>query len=406
LGVVVHRAHSHDLEFPMLPVILNYCWIVFQLVVFGDLLVSYCRHYLRRKKGSARLEVRGSKFLQPRCWTCCAQCLRIELTPRSYLILLAVVLPVNALFFYEDLGRPLCTPSRLEAYDITGFLANWPSGGGLQINPATWAMSSLSGKAFDPPMRISTKECYSYGSPEFQILAKLQAEVLPKQAYCESLLGSMMVDWRKENSGNEWQHDEDIWDEAFEFSLRLFSSLAGIVADGVSGWGSNFWFLKDMTDLFDMYFLTNADVEQMHEGRPLLAKNHLIGGYSQSYHSWVYGSIWLAFFTIFARALSAVGFQPHVWLAQRWGSSAEPEQLRSAVDAFCSLFFIELPFFLLRWLAWRHYGLPVSIMAVKNVLGVYEDLYMLGILRGFAIDDGKPRGFQLCCRCCTRRRAG
>merc|ERR1712232_957988 len=88
---------------------------------------------------------------------------------------------------------------------------------------------------------------------------------------------------------------------------------------------------------------------------------------------------------------------PIVGLLLRAGCKAEAEDLRNPVDATMSLVFIEIPYLILRWIAWYQYGVPVSVMGVKNVLGIVEDLHMLGIMRGFAGKDSKPRGIQLCC---------
>lgn len=409
LTVVVRRARGHGLDVPILPEMLHYVWVFFQLVIFVDLIVTYCMYYSQWSKNSERRKISGSRFLQPHIWSCCSWCLRLELAPRSFLMLLAVVLPLNALFFYQDLGRPVYTTSRLMMYESDDLLAGWPRAGGLEVDTTTWHVRDANGQAFEPPLRISGKECYSYDSVEFQILGRLQEEEMPKQAYCESLIGSMMVDWRKHHqSSRAWQHDEDKWDEAFEFALRLFSSLAGVVADSLTSGISNAWFLRDMTDVFDMYFLTFADVDQMREGRPLLAGSHKIAytEYRWPYHNLVCAAIWVAFVVVFLRALATSGFQPHVWLARRCGCTAETERVQNAFDALFSLLFVEGPFLTLRWLAWSKYGLPVSIMGVKNVFGIYEDLYMLGIVRGFGAADDKPRGLQLCCPlcgCCKRR---
>jgi hypothetical protein len=305
------------------------------------------------------------------------------------------MLPINVLFFYQFLGKPVYTPSRLSGKNVDGLLATWPRGGGLEIDVATWAMNVTDGEAFEPPLYITGKECYAYNSGEFRILGRLQFEEIPKQAYCETTIGTMMVDWRKESTDRAWQHEEDTWDEAYEFGIRLFAALAGVMADSAAGSQYTFWFLRDMTDVFDIYFLTYADVEQMHEGRPLLAGNHDIAGYEQSYHNWV--AFWLAvgFVILFLRALADIGFEPFIWMFRRCGCKAEHLALRRTFDALFSLFLIEIPFLCLRWVAWTQYGLPVSVMAVKNVFGIYEDLYALGILRGFNAGDKGPRGIQL-----------
>jgi len=213
---------------------------------------------------------------------------------------------------------------------------------------------------------------------------------------------------------DSWGRDEDRWDEGFEFNLRLFSSLAGLVADqlcaapdmgghatGLSSMG--FWFLKDMTDLFDMFMLTFADVGQMNEGRPLLEGVKAgYRGYQFSFHSLSFTFIALGVGVVFLRALPLLGREPVVCIfkaiGKKLGCRPKRHHLRRPIDAFFSLVIIEMPFLFLRGLAWLRYGVPVSVMAVKNVLGIFEDLTYLGILHGFDGANAANRGFRLCCK--------
>merc|ERR1711865_776885 len=103
-------------------------------------------------------------------------------------------------------------------------------------------------------------------------------------------------------------------------------SLAGIVADQ-TGDVTSHWFLRDMTDVFDMYMMAFVDVDQMHEGRPLLEGSHGLFGsgfLERSYHVIVGFYIWLGYCTVCLRALSLVGWMPVVNLIIRLGSKAEP----------------------------------------------------------------------------------
>merc|ERR1711862_235197 len=103
---------------------------------------------------------------------------------------------------------------------------------------------------------------------------------------------------------------------------------------------------------------------------------------------------------VILRALAVVGFQPFVFAARCCGLKGNSEgEVRSVVDGLLSMLFIEIPFLNLRWIAWRYYGVPVSVMGVKNILGIYEDLHRLGIVRGYGAENRKPRGLRfLCCR--------
>lgn len=333
--------------------------------------------------------------------------------------MLALLLPLNALFFYNGLGRPVYTPSRLKDYNVTELIkpGNWPVGSGLAVNINTWEVLKLNGTAthsFDPPLFVTGQQCYPATSAEYALLGRLHAvgnvsEDFPRQAYCDSLLGTMMADsFAAPTTPNKktWDQDADKWDEAFEFCVRLFSSLAGVVADQSEGVNTmmsmvGLSFLKDMTDVFDMFMLTFADVNQMHEGRPLLRKNYGLAGYEWSFHDLIEAWIGLGVCVVLLRALAIIGFTPFAKILRRACCPLSEAELRKSIDSFFSIMFIDLPYFTLRWTSWWHYGLPVSVMAVKNVLGIYESLYFLGIVQGFGSNE--PRGVRLCC---LRRRGG
>jgi len=417
LFIVSFRARALDqFFFPAWVEALNGIWVFAKIVLFADLAYVFFRYYCARPQDSERAKIGESEVRQPKMWVCLARCAGASMTPRGYLLLLSLLLPLNALLFYNGLGRPVYTPSRLVDYDVQKLLQPgvWPRGAGLEVDLSSWEVFRYDGGTsapFSPALLITSRECYSANSSEYLILGRLRggpdnaSETFPKQAYCEALVGTMMAGSFGSPpalSSKSWQHEEDTWDEALEFALRLFGSLAGIVADQSEGTNTmlsmvGFSFLKDMTDVFDMYMLTFADVEQLHEGRPLLAKNSGVESYEWSYHHLVFVWVWIGMICVLLRALAIVGFTPFVYVLERAGCSCRPEQLRKPIDACCSLTFIELPYLFLRWIAWRHYGVPVSVMAVKNILGIYEDLYYLGVVRGFG-DDEKRRGVRLCCR--------
>merc|ERR1712178_515712 len=107
--------------------------------------------------------------------------------------------------------------------------------------------------------------------------------------------------WRKSAGAAEWEHEEDTWEEGFNFTVRIFGALAGIIADKQldrSGGG----FMEDMTDVFDMYMLTFIDVDQMHEGRILLRRKHFFG--TIPYHDCVLLWLGLAYLSMIMRALA------------------------------------------------------------------------------------------------------
>mmetsp|Transcript_23778 Transcript_23778/g.56229 ORF Transcript_23778/g.56229 Transcript_23778/m.56229 type:complete len:529 (-) Transcript_23778:127-1713(-) len=414
LCIVLTRARALDqFFFPIWVESLNIVWMCVQFLLLADLMYVFFRYYRPRAEDLEKPKMSMSQVRQPKVWYYCVFCMRARMTSRGYLLLLALLLPMNALLFYNGLGRPVYTPSQLTAYNVTELLAPefWPRGSRLEVDLSTWEVFQSDNRtAFTPPLIISSRECYSSMSGEYRLLGRLRAgpggvaEEFPKQAYCEALVGTMMAGSFEQPPSvrdRTWQHDEDTWDEALEFALRLFSALAGIVADQSEGANTQlsmvgFSFLKDMTDVFDMFMLTFVDVDQMHEGRPVLTHNYGLDGYDWSYHDIVFVLIWVGMLFVLLRALAVIGFTPFVFVFQLTGCSCTSAELRKPIDAFCSMLFIELPFLTVRWVAWRHYGVPVSVMAVKNLLGIYEDLYMIGVLDGFG-EDRKPRGIRLCC---------
>jgi len=200
-------------------------------------------------------------------------------------------------------------------------------GNGLRVHLTTWEVSLANGAHLTT---IQSKYCYKPGGNEHEILVKLRHDDGgAKQAYCESLLGEMMaVGWLgeaptqdipehdvRENCrrglDSSWMQDHDLWEEVFDFNVRIFGGLAGLIADqalGREGGG----FLEDMTDLFDVYMLTFADVDQLHEGRTLLSEDTHF-----DFHWWVKFFLFLAYGTIFYRALATLGFTYITWFLTR-----------------------------------------------------------------------------------------
>lgn len=412
LCTVVARASAAGVDFPTGLIALHVAWMCFQFLLLVDLVYVYYRYLKPRPVDEERPKIDGSEVRLPKAWLSCLSC-RLDMRPASYLLMLSLLLPQNALFFYSDIGVPVYEANRLGGYDPTRLLLPgvWPSDGNVIVDRETWEVRSVRYGPLDPPLLLSAQRCYRPGSQENLIRGRLQGwepcekclERYPKQAYCDSLLGVMMAEsFGKDVSARDktWKQEEDAWEEAFEFSLRLFSALAGLVADQSEGQNSmismqGLSFLKDMTDVFDMYMMTFADVDQLQRGRPVLNDSFGARGYEAEYHYLVLISLWSGVVVVLLRAMAILGFQPFVHLIRRLGCNFATDDLRKPIDAFFSLWFIEVPYLFLRSLAWWYYGVPVSVMAVKNVLGIYEDLFYLGVVSGFGV-GGKRRGIQLC----------
>lgn len=417
LIIVSVRAEEHGAGFSTLVVTLNYLWILVHIFLLFDWWSVFLQHFTKvnilcccPSRKNIVIDT-DSKFPQPLSWIwlrksvgCCRRSCpdpgtpdyKLEtINPHTYLLLVSLLVPVNTILFYDGLASPVYSEQQLQNKNVPALLAGWPTGGNLTIDIIRGKITDSADTNFS--VLVNATNCYAMDSYEFEILQKLTDQSYPKQPYCETLLGTMMVNSAQsyDHSEDSWTMSDDRWDEAFEFSTRLFSALAGIVADTIQEdisspvtffGGMGFWFMKDMSDVYDMFMLTYADTSQLNEGRPVLsAFVNEMTGYHTSFHTHVYTWIWLGFFVVVLRALNLVGVHPVATLVRcclPCCKKSNGDRLRVQIDSVLSLCFIEIPYFCLRWLAWRYYGLPVSVMAVKNVLGIFDDLRYLGIVRG------------------------
>lgn len=345
-----------------------------------------------------------------------------DLKPRRYLLVLALLLPMNVLFFYRRIGKPVFDNPVMKAGSIDDLVENdqlcndvselRPSdkhvivGSSYSVDIFTWEVSSnVTGSMRKTPFYLSSQRCYHPNDFEYKILGQLQCNPSARQASCDSVLGTLLFD------KHGW--DDDLWEEVFGFLVRLFGAFAGVIADTMlakEGGG----FLEDMTDIFDMYMLSFEDVDQMHEGRPLLGSRSEV---SSNYHDWVPVFISTAYAAMILRALAMFGYRPLMQLMLRMGhpiaDQAEADQveigkakLQQSITAAMSLVCIEVPFLSLRAMALFKYQVPVSVLAIKNVLHCYKELRILRVVRGFGEERGhdvREEGVYLFW-CCRRRR--
>jgi len=386
--------------------IANYFWLGVQALLALDVMGTYLRYYRGRYDHTTSLShgaqqstlVSVSSFPQPVAWQCVTWCLQVELTPRKYLFLLALVLPMNVLLFYRDIGKVVYEPSVLSAFDVDGLLSSWPEGGGLRIGEETWAVDLISTN--ETLKVLLSNECYEPGSPEFQLMFKLRDDEIPKQAYCESTLGSMVSEaFRRTYPEMTWGHDDDIWEEGFEFAVRFFGAIGAVVADRQMGKGG---FLEDMVDIFDMYMLAFSDKDQMIEGRHLFSNE--VGPFwvrIMCFHTWVWVCLWIAYLTLILRALLLIGYTP-AWVSEFIESRMVAKEFQQIVSILMSLLFLEIPFILIRWFAWFDYNVPISVLALKNLFGLARDVHILGLDCCFVDRDARRRGLWKCLRQLTR----
>mmetsp|Transcript_135263 Transcript_135263/g.246642 ORF Transcript_135263/g.246642 Transcript_135263/m.246642 type:complete len:120 (+) Transcript_135263:3-362(+) len=97
------------------------------------------------------------------------------------------------------------------------------------------------------------------------------------------------------------------------------------------------------------------------------------------------------------RALSLVGYTPMSNLVARCGSPAPKSEIRVFTIALGSLLFIEVPFLTMRWIGWYTYGIPVSVLAVKNIFHIYAELQLIGVFRGFEEAAEDKKRTPVCC---------
>jgi len=427
--------------FPPIVEILQSIWLVIQCILFVDIWSSYwqlglqracpcvrgwCLFRNARRPGDSGLippdsdYIGESELLKPCLWKLMERRFGVELKPRRFLLVLALLLPVNVLFFYRRIGKPFFTQPVMVGGDVADLLVridemrllhhtiedlrasgNYTAyGSSYSVNLLTWEVFAMTGNLTHSPFFLSSQECYHPEDNEYALLGKLQGNDSAMQASCNSLLGELWVRWAS------W--DDDLWDEVFGFLVRLFGAFSGIIADtmlGKEGGG----FLEDMTDIFDMYMMSFVDVDQMHEGRPLLGSRSEV---ASSYHDWVPVFISTGYLAMFFRALAMFGYRPFMQLMIRMGhpagqmGEAGKARLQHAVTAAMSLALIEVPFLSLRAMALFKYQVPVSVLAIKNVLHCYKELRILKLVRGFGEEQGhdiRKEGTNLCW-CCRPRR--
>jgi len=414
------------ISFPFLVWLVQPAWLLFQAVVFLDALGSYLvlasgrfcsgldRHFrcgclpLEPGERKAADFIGSSNLRRPWLWRALDRRLGVELTPRRYLLVLALLLPMNVLVFYRNIGAPAFTSSRLVGLDVAPLLrAPWPQVGvvrvgSLALDMQTWILTSEDG-SIDPPLNITSRECYHPDDPEYAMFTRLHGVDAGKQAHCESVLGTMLV--------RRMGWDDDMWEETFGFVVRLFGAFAGVIADQMLG-REGCGFLEDMTDIFDMYLLSFADVVQMHEGRPMLGSRSPI---AISFHDCVPIVLVTAYVAMILRALAIFGYMPIARMLVRLGHPAGKAgdsglaRLQLSVGAASSLLLIELPFLSLRGMALFNYKVPVSVLAVKNLLHAYHELRILKIFDGFAeaeslVDGEGAARLWWCCRRHQRKR--
>lgn len=364
---------------------------------------SCCSRFAKRPSSpkKRRRSIGSSAFPEPIIWTCVRMCTGGNLDASGFVLLLAVLLPANVLFFYPTVGRPVFTKSVLVDKDINSLLENWPEGGGMKVDESTrivhYTVDDYTGNLWDytgsyETMYISSKECYEPSSHEYRILGRLRDEgTSTKQAYCESAFGTIMVNWAVEDSPDNlfsWQNSDDIWEEGFDFVVRLFAAFAGVVADHtLSRTGEGF--LEDMMDIFDMYMLSFEDPRQMHEGRPLLETKSFWGGVF-GFHTLVKIFLYSAYFTMFLRAVALIAVDP-----TRKYRNLNGLDMKRLINCTMSLLFVELPFLYIRGLAWYHYYVPVSVLAIKNFFGIYRRMAELGLAPSSR--EGVKPCLKLCC---------
>eukprot|EP00404_Azadinium_spinosum_P005798 CAMPEP_0180440032 /NCGR_PEP_ID=MMETSP1036_2-20121128/12896_1 /TAXON_ID=632150 /ORGANISM="Azadinium spinosum, Strain 3D9" /LENGTH=520 /DNA_ID=CAMNT_0022446193 /DNA_START=112 /DNA_END=1674 /DNA_ORIENTATION=+ len=298
-------------------------------------------------------------------WNCLRQ-RGLRITGETYILVLAMLLPAHVLCLYGELGEPKWTSPVLGDYNVD-LLVNdsfWPSYGNLSVDTTNWIVTAHNNTNISSFV-LTDRECYEPDSGEFKILVKLLDD-RPKQSYCESTMGSLAVE------ALGW--DDDGWEETFEFCLRIFAALAGIIANKVLEI-DNGGFMEDLTDIFDMYLFTFADTEQAHEGRQLLREGSI-----GKMHEWVWTCVVLAYASMLARVYLALAcgssVDPAAWISKNCGSCCkyEKERVRSVLNNLLSVLFIELPFLALRIYAAGIFRIPVSLMGVKNAFEAVRDI--------------------------------
>lgn len=305
-----------------------------------------------------------------------------EIDFRKYMLILAVILPLNSLFLFTQVGAPVFEPSVLEDVASIGPLLEavknstssdlFVSAGNLLLNMKTQEVRNMSNNA--TITKISGQSCYQPGTPEFKLLGSLQGEDMPKQASCESMLGSSLA----ESLGFITDSDNR-WEEIYDFSCRVFITVGGLVGERLIE-GSAGGLLVDLTDSFDMLMLSFQNVVQLNDGLNQLEGflqvvdfvvfTNYLGLIFRCFHSLDIGH------SIVRPCFKCSGLEHFIM-----GPRGYNEQDAKKVVGASMSFIFELSFLSIRLLAFCFFEVPMSVLAMKNLFGIYDDWQQLVALR-------------------------
>lgn len=320
----------------------NVVWVSGSLITLGGIFVlMITRHQKLKTQRASDLALRPSIFA--------AAQVKVEGTQHErniayWIVLAALVLPFNCIWFYSYLGAPVLGPEGPCWY--------------YQAGPNGTLMVSAPGEVYPPTRMLPTD---IIGDP-------------PAQPDCESVLNTYL-DGVLGSSG-------DRWEEGYDFALRLFGFTAGAVADSMLG-GLSGGFMEDLSDVYDLFMMSFEKIGLMKEGKP-----HL---YIGSLHTDAHGEVeneTLDHVPDDCQSVRQVNFDDivsytliivylfmfaRVLMGQHLMDDGEYEVIAMRISLAMSLF-QEISFLGLRLYAWYFHEIPMSILMLKNMVSIWSEI--------------------------------
>jgi len=258
---------------------------------------------------------------------------------KGLLVLMALMLPFNSMWFYNYAGSPALIAGKCMYYKK-----------GVSPNGAVVLKISAPGEVWPPEHFVDAT-----------------VTKIPTQAACNSVLSTEF----EGVGGLEGRR----WEEFHELALRLFGFAGGVIADLTFNTLSG-GFAADITDAIDLYLLSYKNVNLMIKGNLALSPTSFaVYDTELTFNEIVMLTIIIAYFLIFLRVV--VGHKTLSVFSHSF-------HVGHACGVLLSLF-QEVAFMIIRLYACIKYGIPVSVLILKNIVGVVLDLR--SCCQGEAPDD-------------------
>jgi len=232
--------------------------------------------------------------------------------PVNTLVLVALILPFNTLWFYKYTGNPVLSEDCILYKEVGGTI-----------------MQNAVGELFPPVSWID---------------APFDKDSIPAQPGCSSVVGTL--------AGDYFGFNDDRYEELYELEIRFFGFIIGAFAEtcySIASLSGNF--MADLTDIYDLFVMSFASTNLMKEGKLPFC--------TQSLDTVIFTSLLVAYCLIVLRFVIPLKFKD--WKVCGRFNMSDP-----IIGSFLSLC-QEVMFFTVRIWAWGVFEVPISILMLKNI---------------------------------------